>query len=157
MFIFYFLIRFSSLFFLLLFSHQMDMKTIGSIYYENYVSTLITNVFDIKITMKESNKIFYYFIWPFSIVSIHPQQIISNFSSLLFYYIWFHWHRLILEWCRTKEPQEINQAFHYINIIRLEIISKSCICSNHSYPSHVSIPLMCELCAWYQFFAQNCH
>lgn len=23
---------------------QMDMKTIGSIYYENYVSTLITNV-----------------------------------------------------------------------------------------------------------------
>lgn len=24
---------------------QMDMKTIGSIYYENYVSTLIANVF----------------------------------------------------------------------------------------------------------------
>lgn len=87
MFIFYFLIRFFIQFFSSLSHHQMDMKTIGSIYYENYVSTLITNVSDIKIMIKYFITLFG-LLYPqlFQLFSIQPQQNNKNF----FYFHRFH-------------------------------------------------------------------
>jgi hypothetical protein len=96
---------------------QMDMKTIGSIYYENYVSAFMTNVF-------------FLVLFPSSLpVLIRIKH--NNFLILCY-------RLTLLAWCRIKGPQEINPTFHYINPTQ-PIISKSCICSSHSYPSHVSI------------------